>query len=185
MVPGNLGEELNKAYQYVTALSAMQPAGITVGTRELADVMKLIVDNADGVMFSGTLSQLYVDERALSTIDYGRIGYIIEEANDDAQLKKLMGVIIVNIGDGEQLRFMRANKDAEVDALCLLMYWNSRNSEVQSRLIALVSDLVFHGRRLGAGSKVFAAKFELMNADEKSREAMAVSAWRRCIFLSE
>jgi len=185
VISGNLGEELNKSYQYVTALQKMQPAGITVATREFADVKKLVSDNAEGVMFSGTLSQLRVDERALSTIDYGRIGYIIESAENDAQLKNMLGVIIVNIEDGEQLHFMRANKDAEVDALCLLMYWNSQNQEVQSRLIALASDLVFHGRRLGAGSKVFAAKFELMNADEKSREAMAVSAWRKCIFLSE
>ena len=94
-------------------------------------------------------------------------------------------MIVVNIEDGEQLRFNRANKDAEVDALCLLMYWNSTDQQVQSRLIALASDLVFHGRRLGAGSKVFAAKFDLMNADEKSREALAVSAWRKCIFLAE
>jgi len=167
VISGNLGEELNKSYQYVTALQKMQPAGITVATREFADVKKLVSDNAEGVMFSGTLSQLRVDERALSTIDYGRIGYIIESAENDAQLKNMLGVIIVNIEDGEQLHFMRANKDAEVDALCLLMYWNSQNKEVQSRLIALASDLVFHGRRLGAGSKVFAAKFELMNADEK------------------
>ena len=185
VISGNLGEELNKSYQYVTALETMQPAGITVATREFADVKKLIADNAEGVMFSGTLSQLRVDERALSTIDYGRIGYIIESADNDAQLKTMLGVIMVNIEEGEQLRFMRANKDAEVDALCLLMYWNSQNRQVQSRLIALASDLVFHARRLGAGSKVFAAKFELMNADEKSREAMSVSAWRKCIFLSE
>ena len=81
--------------------------------------------------------------------------------------------------------FKRANKDAEVDALCLLLFWNHTNSELQLRLTAIASDLVFLGRRLGQGSKVFAAKFEMMNAEEKSREAMSVSSWRKCIFLSE
>ena len=41
-------------------------------------------------MLSGSLSQLIVGERALSTIDYGRIGYILESADTDAQLKTMM-----------------------------------------------------------------------------------------------
>ena len=42
-------------------------------------------------------------------------------------------------------------------------------------------------KSLGLGWKVFATKFEMMNAEENSRYAMAdfASAWRKCIFLSE
>lgn len=185
VISGKLGEELRKAYKYVEELPKMEPAGITCATRELADLRKLIADNAEGAMFSGTLTQLCMGERALSTIDFGRIAYIIEAADTDFRLKSMMGVITVNIGEGEQLSFMRANKDAEADALCLLMFWNCSNSEITSRLVAIASDLVFLGRHLGVGSKVFAAKFDMMNAEEKSREAMAVSAWRKCVFLSE
>ena len=58
VISGKLGEELRKAYMYVEELSTMEPAGITCTTRELADVRKLIVDNAEGAMFSGTLTQL-------------------------------------------------------------------------------------------------------------------------------
>ena len=175
--------ELGKAYQYVKGLSAMEPAGITTGIRELAEIKKLSAENADGIMFSGTITQLIVEERALPTIDFGRIAHIIETCATDAQLKSSLGNIIVNIEDGEQSRFMRANKDAEVDALCLFMYWHSGEPQIQTRLIAIASDLVFKGCRLGTGSKVFAKKFELMNAEEKSREAMAVSSWRKCVFL--
>ena len=77
-----------------------------------------------------------------------------KSADTDAQLKSLLGVIRVNIAEGEQLRFMRANKDAEVDALCLLMSWHSSNSQVHSQLIALASDLVLLGRCSGA-AKVY------------------------------
>ena len=78
--------------------------------------------------------------------------------------------------------FKRANKDAEVDALCLLLFWNNTNSEIKSRLIAIASDLVFLGRRLDD----IATKFEMMKAEENSRsQAMAGSAWRKCSFLSE
>ena len=172
IISGKLDEELQKSYQYAKALPVMLPAGITVPKRELADVKKLLdKQKEEGIMFSATLKQLDVSERAHSTIDYGRIGYIIEEAVTDARLKKLLGSIIVNIGEGEeQSSFARANKDAEVDGLCLLLFWHSSNNqEVLQRLIAVASDLVFEGRRLGSGSKVFAAKFDLMNSDEKSR----------------
>ena len=65
------------------------------------------------------------------------ISSLHKSADSDAQLKSLLGVIRVNIAEGEQLRFMRANKDAEVDALCLLLFWHSSNPSVHSRLIAL------------------------------------------------
>ena len=117
VIAGKLGEELKKACKYVTELPKMEPAGMTCPTRELAEVRKLIADNAEGAMFSGSLSQLCLDERALSTIDFGRIAYIVETADSDSKLKSMMGVITVNIGEGEQLSFVRANKDAEVDAL--------------------------------------------------------------------
>ena len=182
VISGKVGEELVHAYKYVESLPKLEPAGITCGIRELAEVKKLIADNPEGVMFSATLSQLCVDERALSTIDFGRLAYLIETADSDWRLKSMMGAITVNIEDGEQLTFRRLNKDAEVDALCLLLFWNNTNSEIKSRLIAIASDLVFLGRRLGQGSNVF---FEIMNARENSRQAMAVSAWRKCIFLQE
>ena len=49
----------------------------------------------------------------------------------------------------------------------------------------LASDLVFEGRRMGSGSQVFAAKFELMCLEEKSRACAGVSTWRTCLFLSD
>ena len=153
IMSGKLGEELNKAYEYVGSLKAMVPAGITVATMELADVKKKLDDKQEGVMFSGTLSQLVVGERAqvidYNRIDVDRIGYVIRLAHTDVCLKSLLGFITVHIGEGEQLRVMRAN-EGEVDALRLLMFWHSSNSQVLERLIAVASDLVFLGRRLRA-----------------------------------
>ena len=120
IIAGKLHEELQKSYQLVKILPFMQPAGITVTRRQFTDVKQLVETNTE-VMFSGTLSQLDITQRALSTIDYGRIGYILKEADTDAQLKILLGNILVNIGEGEQSYFVRANKDAEVDSLCLLL----------------------------------------------------------------
>ena len=184
IISGKLGEEWVESYQHVKSLPAMVPTGITCGIRVFADVQKLLADNEES-MFSGSLSQLSVDDRALATIDFGRIGHVIESAGTDFKLKEMLGDITINIEEGGQKPFMRANKDAEVDALCLLIFWHAQDKQVHSRLIELASDLVFLGRRLGLGSKVFAAKFDMMNLDETSRDAMPISSWRQCIFLSE
>ena len=120
IISGKLGEELVKSYQHVKSLPAMVPAGITCGIRKFADVQKLVADNEES-MFSGSLSQLSVDDRALATIDFGRIGYVIESADTDAGLHSLLGAIEVAIKEGKKLRFVRVSNDAEVDALCLLI----------------------------------------------------------------
>ena len=88
VISGKLGEEMMAAYKYVGELPKMEPAGITCATRELAEVRKLIADNSEGALFSATLTQLCLKERALSTIDCGRIAYIIETADTDSRLQR-------------------------------------------------------------------------------------------------
>ena len=196
-ISGMLDDELKKAYEYVNSLPAMVPAGVTELGLSAADVKKLVDDNPEGFLFSGTLSDLVVDDRALSTIDYAGIGYVIESADTAMQLKSLLRVITVNVGEGEQRSFRRTNKDAEVDALCLLMFWHSSNSQVHSQLIALASDLVFFGSPLRPlpllsyyepspnGRRRFWTEPIVVERKHLSSEAMGVSAWRNCIFLSE
>ena len=83
VISGKLGEELKAAYKYVRELPKMEPAGrrCATRTRELAEIRQQIADNAEDVMFSATLTELCLQERALSTIDCGRIAYIIETAD--------------------------------------------------------------------------------------------------------
>ena len=183
---GELESELQHAYEYLSSLPPMVPAGIASAIRTFDAVRQLITEHGDGITFSGTLAQLMLDSRAVSTIDTGMIGYILKYALTETFLKKLIGTIIVNIDDGLYLgTFQRGDSDAEVDALCLLMYWTRGCKTSEERMISLASDLVFEGRRLGSGSQVFAAKFELMCLDEKSRECAGVSTWRKCLFLSD
>ena len=75
-----LKAEIQNAYEYVATLTELIPAGTTVATREIADVKEMLVANPEGVMFSGALTNLCLPERAISSIDSGRIGYIINAA---------------------------------------------------------------------------------------------------------
>ena len=107
-------------------------------------------------------------------------------------LEKAIGQIIVNMsqwGNGKIEDMVRANKDAEVDALCLLLWWaKDTQEEAPDVFLALretCTDLVFDGQKLDTGSKLYSAKFSLIVQEEKLREVMAVSGWRKCIFLAE
>ena len=148
VISGKLPEELSQAYEYVNSLPAMVPTGVTVAGYEAHVAGTCTVEHVAGPVFAASLSQLVVEERALSTIDYAGIGYVIDSAHDDAALRRLLGIITVHPVEGEQCRFVGVDKHAEVDALCLLMFWHSSNSQVHSRLIALASDLVFLYRSL-------------------------------------
>ena len=151
LIWGKLPKELNKAYKYVNSLPAMEPVGITVATREFADVKRLVAAHELGVMFSGTLSQLDLPTR-LRWFEEVQIVCVINLADTDEHLQNLLGIILVHIEDeeGEQLRFMPVDKHVEVAALCLLMFWHSGDPMRHSRLWTLASDLVFLGRRLRA-----------------------------------
>ena len=140
LISNRLGEELNRAYECVKSLPEMNPCGTTATCWAIG----LISYGYRATVYAGTLPQLVEGKRVRSTTDYDRIGYIIESADHDLALKSFLGVFKVNILEGEQRRsFVRVDKDAEVDALCLLIFWHSSNSEVHSRLIDHASDLVF------------------------------------------
>ena len=140
LISDRLGEELNQAYEHVKSLPEMRPFGITA----VCWGMTASCSGYRGGAVSGTLSQLVERKRVLSTIDQERIGYIIESADHDIALKNLLGVFKINVLEGEPPpNIVRLDKDAEVDALCLLIYWHSSNSQVHLRLIQLASDLVF------------------------------------------
>ena len=70
---GLLSGELEAAYAHVAA-KELTPAGNACGIRDLEEVNELVKADPGGVIFSGSLTQLKVADRALSTIDSGRIG---------------------------------------------------------------------------------------------------------------
>ena len=180
MIANGLNVELQAAFTHVRKLGHIPPIGKRAAFRNYENVK--INSQSGSVLFGGSLSQLALQLRAIPTLDVGKLGYIIKNAVTDASLKDLMEPITVNIDAGNASNYVRVDKDAEVDGLCLLMHWCSDDAQLSERLKAVAADLVFDGRRMGDGTKVFAAKFDLMNQEEKKREVIGVSSWRMCLF---
>ena len=175
-----LQAELQAAYTYVNSLEIV-PTGIKVPVRTY-DNVKVVIQATGTAMFGGSLSQLDLQRRAINNPLTSKLHCIIGTAKTDSALNDLMDVIVVNVDAGNPSSYVRANKDAEVDALCLLMYWCSNDKALTARLNTIAADLIFDGRAMGDVSKVFSAKLNLMEAEE-SRDVIGVSAWRKCQFL--
>ena len=94
-----------------------------------------------------------------------------------------MDCIVVNVDASSPASYVRANNDAEVDALCLLMYWCRHDKALTARLNMIAADLAFEGRAMGDDTNVFWAKRNLMEAEE-SRGVIGERTVRRYLTLS-
>ena len=94
------------------------------------------------------------------------------EVPTTSELREQVGSIIVNRDtwvDDTTTGLQRCDKDAEVDALCLLMYWHKDNEEVMLELDKLSADLVFDCRSWGTGSKLCSNKTKQLDLDESKK----------------
>ena len=95
--------------------------------------------------------------------------------------KAMVGNIIINasVWDGTTYEhLLRADKDAEVQAMCLVAYWcnNSRVSDA-------FADLTFEFRHHGSGSRSLTATLKLAENEDKKRSVIGLSGWRKvCLY---
>ena len=181
VLANGLAAELQAACTYVGSLE-IEPSG-HMAPFYTHDEVQMLIQATGTVMFAGSLSRLALQQRAITTIDVGKLNYIIETADTDVALHKLMDCIVVNVDASSPASYVRANNDAEVDALCLLMYWCRHDKALTARLNMIAADLAFEGRAMGDDTNVFRAKRNLMEAEE-SRAVIGERAWRMCQFFN-
>ena len=187
-----LHSEVQSAVEFVKTRVPMTPKGKQVGARTLADIRDQLTELDSTTIASGSLTALQLEVNAVGTLDAGRIHYLMTAADTTAELRKLIGTIVINgdllppaapdVPDGEggrvvdqPLNLSRLNKDAEVHTLCLLIYWTKSQA-----LIDLASDLVFEYVHGGIGSKSTTYSLRLINKEEEKRKATHFIYCRRC-----
>ena len=125
IVNGNLENELTRAMSYAQSTVATVPQGKVATRREASDVKS----TADaGCVFSGTLSMLELSRNALEGFDTSRISFTLGTYPSIPELIKGIGPVTINIDawvDEGFANLQRFGKDAEVHALCLLLFWAS------------------------------------------------------------
>ena len=110
-------------------------------------------------------------------------GEHVGRRTDQAHALQFHGPIKINFDLTEQATLTqgrRLNKDAEIQALSLLIYWMESDA-----VTAAGSDLIFEYIHGGSGSHAATASLRLINEEESVRKVIGLSGWRRCVFLND
>ena len=173
VLAGTLSDEIAKAVEYVKKNVDKDPRGIACPTRSPEQIRTLMTASPDGsIMASGSLRMMVVEGNAVNTLDAARIKRMLNECDTLAAFKKAIGPIKINFDTSDHsdiARSDRLNKDGEIHALCLLIYW-MKNEHVT----AAGADLIFEYTHGGVGSRAATSALRLVNEEEASRKAATV-----------
>ena len=184
IIEGNLADEIRRATTYVKSKVNEVPSGETCSKRTPGEVCELMkATKHASIMASGALQMLIIEENAVNTLDAARIKHMLSNFKTLAEFKTAIGPIKINFDLTEQATLTqgrRLNKDAEIQALSLLIYWMESDA-----VTAAGSDLIFEYIHGGSGSHAATASLRLINEEEKGRKVEGLSGWRRCVFLND
>ena len=157
---------LKEAYAYAKTVVSPEPLLISGPPHNKASLKEKMSDGDGHVTASSTLIDLNLEADALTTLDVARIQWMMTHHAHARAFKDGIGVITVNWDtvDANGSSAQRLDKDAEIQALCLLIFWTQAKAFVD-----VAADLVFkyvHGG-LGASSKAYTLK--LINSEESKR----------------
>ena len=184
-----LQTELQAAVAYATEVSRSAEwkdcLGKSASATKPTDVLaKMTGPHAsDSVMFGGTLSMLDLSDRVkpMDQLDVGRMWWACEVLDQDRSLRRLLGSIVVRAdfkAGPEFLNLKRVERDADIDVLCLSIWWHKPASQGPHPLTDLCRDLVFCAQRVGQGLELEVERFKRMQDEEKLRNVLGKSAWR-------
>ena len=182
VVDEKLADELTAAYAYVRAHVPATALGITVADRPVEDIKAVLGQGTTATaVTSGSLSMIQLEASAVNTLGTARIRHVLTSSETLAELKTSLGQISINADVSDiSKNVRRLDKDAEVQALCLLIYW------MRDRTVAsAAADLVFVYVHGGRASHHTTSSMKLIDAEEGSREVIGLSGWRRCIMFND
>ena len=169
--------------------------GLASPVRKMTDLVSIARQDTSRsgmthTMFGGCLHHLALATHAIGqSTDVGKVGVLLEGFTNASDLKVCLGTLTVNletVGDHESGKefLIRAHKDAEITAACLVVYFHREaTTVVKQALRTAAGDIVFDGRCLGNGSEFECHKLRLVEKEEQARSVLGLSSRRKCLFL--
>lgn len=180
-----LVNELLSATQWASQLLAddIEPIGRRCSTRAPYEVKEGIRGNAE-CLFGATLGMLNLNVRASKAeVDVGRMRWVMENCRSAEDAGPFLTSLVVDARHfaGQELRDLhRLTHDAEVDTICLLLYWHRDDADVMAALRATLKDVAFSMEDWGEGCKAKVEEFRRDEVEEAKRDVLGKSAWRKC-----
>ena len=159
---------LKEAYTYAKTVVSPTPLMISGPSHTKTSLKeKMSADAGGSVTASSSLIDLNLESDVVSTFDVARIQWMLTHHADARAFKKGIGTITdnwdtvdANISSGQRL-----DKDAEIQALCLRIFWTKSQAFVD-----VAADLVFKYVHAGQGSSSKAFTLQLINNEESRRQ---------------
>ena len=121
-------------------------------------------------MSSGSLVMMHIGDNAVNTLDVARIKRMLSEFEALAAFNPAIDPSKINYDLTQHADLSgsrRENKDAEIHALCLLIYWMENE-----HVTAAGADLIFEHTHGGTGSRAATTALRLINEEEAARQVM-------------
>ena len=187
-----IAEELRLAQAYLQGPAAldtyMQPLGVTVAKASCADVYAQFQQAAapTSMSFSATLWMLDLTHRlmGIDKLDLARMRWAVELVAESGSFHKVIDGFPVAAESipaaGEYMGLHKIERDADLDAVVLVVYWNRpENETVKHAWHEHLRDLHFKAQRAGHGAAVAVERFLRFDEEEKKRQVMGLSTFRR------
>ena len=176
-----LADELAASIAWVRENVPKTPVGAACPLRKPTDIKQLLDKGTEGVLSAGNLSASSLSASAVATIDTGRISLLLTNYRMLKSFKAMVGKVIINasVWDGKSYEeLIRADKDAEVQAMCLVAYW-CKIPQVSEAF----ADLTFEFRYNGTGSRSLTATLKLCENEDNLRSVLGLSGRRKvCVY---
>eukprot|EP00969_Alexandrium_andersonii_P165737 7324127-Alexandrium_andersonii.AAC.1 len=132
---GMLEETIRDAFTYCKNSLEGEPLGLASPARPMDEAVAISGQDASrsgstGAIFGGCLQHLALEANAFGqSTDIGKIGVLLESMKAATDLKACVGTVMVNtdmVGDVQSGKgfLVRAHKDAEITAACLLLFFH-------------------------------------------------------------
>ena len=193
---GTIANQLLEAQTYLQGAAAidnyMQPMGITTGVKKCREIFEQfrIVNAPTSMSISATIWMLDLSHRLISIdhLDLAHMRWAMEMVADSGSFHKVMDgfpVAAESIPDADNFSQLRKiERDADLDAVVLLVYWNRPDDESQKHpWHNHMRDLNLKVSRVGVGAEASVERFVRFDDEEKKRKAMGLSTYRRSVEL--
>ena len=103
----------------------------------------------------------------------------------ERRLNKVLGHLAVRLESVPRdalASLIRVERDADIDTIALGFYW-TRPAEGSHPWAMACRDIVFSAQSVGTGVDLTVERFKRMDDEEKKRQAMGMSSWRKALEL--
>ena len=192
VMSGEGEQEMARALQCVQCLLEQEPVGTAASLLEMEWVKTSAKQKANTgpLMFGGTYDMIDFERSCVpGHLNASRISHVLEHMTTVGSVTEQLGTVKINVDMWSQdgyCKLPRGNKDAEIAAVNLMLYWHrGETTTLKDKLWLALSDLAFDARSMGTGCTFKMKVFEEIDAENKARDVVGLSAANTCKFLAD